>query len=129
MSLFDTERRTTSKRSTVRLRPRVKGLEGRVVLSTFQVNTTLAAVPAIVKTNQDTSGSINENMKLVTAPTILRASEGTFSSISPRSAIMAADANGSGPGGVGVPDTEEVTFEYSGLQVRYTQQSADGQAQ
>ncbi len=62
MSLFHTKRRTTSKRSTVRLRPRLEGLEERVVLSTFQVNTTLATVPAILKTNHVTTNNTISNM-------------------------------------------------------------------
>ena len=52
-----------------RLRPALEGLEERVVLSTFQVNTTLDTVAVNLKTGKDASGHI-----------------------SLRSAIMAADA-------------------------------------
>src|SRR5271166_3550898 len=54
-----------------RLRPALDWLEGRVVLSTFHVNTTLDTVAVNLKTGTDASGHV-----------------------SLRSAIMAADAKG-----------------------------------
>src|SRR5262249_38991937 len=70
MSIFN-KRRARGERSTTRLRPRLEGLEGRVVLSTFRVNTTLDTVAVNLKTGKDASGHI-----------------------SLRSAIMAADSRG-----------------------------------
>ena len=63
-------RKRNDKARVRRLRPRLEGLEGRVVLSTFHVNTTLDTVAVNLKTGKDASGDI-----------------------SLRSAIMAADAN------------------------------------
>ncbi len=70
MSLFQ-KRRARGGRSTGRLRPDLEGLEGRVVLSTFRVNTTLDTVAVDLKTGKDAAGHV-----------------------SLRSAIMAADAQG-----------------------------------
>ncbi len=70
MSIF-AKRQARGKRSMVRLRPRLEWLEGRVVLSTFHVNTTLDTVAVNLKTGTDASGHV-----------------------SLRSAIMAADAKG-----------------------------------
>ncbi len=63
-------RKRNDKARVRRLRPAHEGLEGRVVLSTFHVNTTLDTVAVNLKTGKDASGNI-----------------------SLRSAIMAADAN------------------------------------
>ena len=63
-------RKRNDKARVRRLRPALEGLEGRVVLSTFHVNTTLDTVAVNLKTGKDASGNI-----------------------SLRSAIMAADAN------------------------------------
>ena len=59
------------RRSTRRLQPRLEGLEERIVLSTFRVNTTLDTVAVNFKNGHDSTGHI-----------------------SLRSAIMAADAHG-----------------------------------
>ena len=64
--LIESNRKTRTARG---LRPRLEGLEARVVLSTFKVNTTLDTVAVSLKTGKDASGHI-----------------------SLRSAIMAADA-------------------------------------
>jgi hypothetical protein len=63
-------RKRDDKARVRRLRPTLEGLEGRVALSTFHVNTTLDTVAVNLKTGKDASGNI-----------------------SLRSAIMAADAN------------------------------------
>jgi len=62
--------RARCKRAATRMCPRLEALEGRVVLSTFTVNTTADAVAVNLKTGQDSTGHI-----------------------SLRSAIMAANAN------------------------------------
>ena len=70
MSIFKQQRARIGRLST-RLRPRLEGLEDRVVLSTFRVNTTLDTVAVSLNTGKDASGHI-----------------------SLRSAIMAADTHG-----------------------------------
>src|SRR6516165_3317635 len=65
------KRRACSRRNRARWTPQVERLEGRVVLSTFRVNTTLDTVAMNLKTGKDATGRI-----------------------SLRSAIMAADARG-----------------------------------
>ena len=65
------DRQKRGKRSAPRMQPRLEGLEARVVLSTFNVNTTLDTVAANLGTGQDATGHI-----------------------SLRSAIQAADAQG-----------------------------------
>ena len=64
-------RESAIRRQRVRSRPRLEPLEGRVVMSTFQVNTTLDTLAVNLRTGKDSSGHI-----------------------SLRSAIMAADAKG-----------------------------------
>ena len=63
-------RKRNEKAKVRRLRPALEGLEGRVVLSTFNVNTFSDTVAVNLKTGKDASGNV-----------------------SLRSAIMAADAN------------------------------------
>ena len=63
-------RKRNDKARVRRIRPRSKWLEGRVVLSTFHVNTFADTVAVNLKTGKDASGHV-----------------------SLRSAIMAADAN------------------------------------
>src|SRR3982751_2774381 len=65
------DRTLSSRRRTVRSVPRLETLEDRVVMSTFQVNTTLDTVSVDLRTGRDATGHI-----------------------SLRSAIMAADAKG-----------------------------------
>ncbi len=72
-------RNGTERRSILRSRPQLEGLEGRLVLSTFNVNTTLDTVAVNLHTGKDASGHI-----------------------SLRSAIMAADAT-PGPNTINVP--------------------------
>src|SRR5580700_7327053 len=62
-------RQQRGKRRNTGVQPRLEGLEARLVLSTFKVNTTLDTVAVSLKTGKDASGHI-----------------------SLRSAIMAADA-------------------------------------
>jgi hypothetical protein len=64
------KRRATDRRLSARIRPNLEALEERVVLSTFNVNTTLDTVAVNFMTGQDVSGHI-----------------------SLRSAVMAADAS------------------------------------
>jgi hypothetical protein len=59
------------RRRKIQSRPRLEMLEGRIVMSTFQVNTTLDSVAVNLHTGKDATGHI-----------------------SLRSAIMAADASG-----------------------------------
>src|SRR5262245_28673665 len=59
------------RRQRMRACPRLEGLEGRLVMSTFQVNTTLDTAAVKLRTGKDAAGHI-----------------------SLRSAIMAADASG-----------------------------------
>src|SRR5271170_5393112 len=47
------------KRSATNRRPRLEGLESRVVLSTFKVNTTLDTVAVSLKTGKDATGHIS----------------------------------------------------------------------
>ena len=67
----ETARERRIRRQRVRSRPRLESLEGRVVMSTFQVNTMLDTVAVDLRTGKDSTGHI-----------------------SLRSAIMAADARG-----------------------------------
>ena len=79
MSMFHL-RRARRGRPRARLCPRLEALEGRVVLSTFKVNTTVDSVAVNLQTGKDASGHI-----------------------SLRSAIMAADAHGGGTSKIIVP--------------------------
>src|SRR6516165_8377355 len=65
------DRQKTRKRSALRMQPRLEGLEDRVVLSTFRVNTTQDSVAVNLQNGKDATGHI-----------------------SLRSAIMAANARG-----------------------------------
>jgi hypothetical protein len=55
MSVFFAKRPARGGRSMVRLRPIIEGLEGRVVLSTFRLNTGPDMVAANLKAGQDSS--------------------------------------------------------------------------
>jgi hypothetical protein len=56
--IFD-QRRDRSERRSTRLRPRLEALEGRVVLSTFRVSTTLDPVDVNLRTGEGASGRIS----------------------------------------------------------------------
>src|SRR5271168_3831012 len=51
--------RTRATRRTSGMKPRLEGLEDRVLLSTFKVNTTLDTVAVNLKTGKDASGHIS----------------------------------------------------------------------
>ena len=71
LMIGSTTRQQTGKRHARRIQPRLEGLEDRVVLSTFRVNTTLDTVAVNLQNGKDATGHI-----------------------SLRSAIQAADARG-----------------------------------
>ncbi len=53
------KRQVRNGRLTVRMRPRLEALEGRVVLSTFRVNTMLDTVAVNLKSGKDASGHVS----------------------------------------------------------------------
>src|SRR5271157_5741046 len=60
-------RKRNDKARVRRLRPTLEGLEGRVVLSTFHVNTTLDTVAVNLKTGKDASGHISLRSAIMAA--------------------------------------------------------------
>jgi hypothetical protein len=66
MSLLN-KRRAKTRRLTTRIHPRLETLEGRVVLSNFNVNTLADTVAVNLKTGQDSTGHISLRSAIVAA--------------------------------------------------------------
>ncbi len=60
-------RRTTGRRLRARVRPGIEALEGRVVLSTFNVNTLSDTIAVNLKTGKDASGHISLRSAIMAA--------------------------------------------------------------
>ena len=83
-------RSSVAKRTTARIQPTIEGLEGRVVLSTFKVNTTLDTVAVNLNNGKDANGNISLRSAIQAANA--RAGSDTIIASGPNSLITCRQA-------------------------------------